>query len=105
MRPTIPTTSITIQTTDGPCQVLAEVFGAWAVHRPSQTNGPGWHITHVASGTCIPDGYLEDSPHYMIVRVAKALDRKFPNIEPGPTELGEQIAEEIWRVLLGGKVE
>ena len=38
------------------------------------------------------------------VRIAKALDKKFPNIEPGPPELGKQVAEEVWRVLLGGKV-
>lgn len=70
---------ITICTTVGIHQVMAMVFGTWAVHLVTDAEPllgvhcNGWRVTHVASGVCISN-HADGMAYEDAVRVACALE-------------------------------
>lgn len=94
---------ITIRTTDGSKTVIADVFGAWAVHE-AWTDVRCYAITHVASGYCVPPFYTEDLSRATAIRVAKALDAHYQCADPFDKEAGRKMADLIQRVSLGASL-
>ena len=88
---------ITIKTTSGTRDVLAEVFGTWAVHENHRSDEPhDWDITHVPTGMRVYRVELDLLTKKQACRIARALNATFPTLvipESGP--LSREVADAI----------